>query len=453
MRLWLFLACTADKLAEDDTGAGADSAVIHDSALLDDTGVAPWSPLQTDAGWTSADHGYGTGLGFADIDGDGDADLVVAYGNDMSPGPLAVYTNQGGVLESRASWISATDHYYGQLSVGDVDGDGAADVLVSRYLSDLGWESGGGVQLFLNLGGALEDTPSWEAIGFFSFANALGDVDGDGDLDLVATGGESYGEIPEPTRLFLNDGAGDFGAAPAWLTEPSYSYDASFADFDGNGRLDLALARHGDGHAIWLNEGGTFPIAPSWEATGGVFEGNTLDWGDLDGDGQLDLVVSDNDQLGGDGVVRAWCGPDFTLCWTSQDPPGMQSAVSLEDVDGDGDLDLAAGAWWGPARLYKNVDGALEPEPSWTATPGDPVVEAFDWEDLDGSDQDIAVIEGEGLLRIPGRGRVLSVSGGCAAGGWASGPGTVTVTYLAGGHRDLAVSNWDPDMGNYLYGR
>lgn len=453
MTLWILLACAGDKADTAPDDSAAPDSPADDSAAPDDTGDAAGPPLQPEPAWTSQDRGYGTGLGFADLDADGDADVVIAYGNDMSPGPLAVYLNDGGALPETASWTSAAEHYFGHLSVGDVDGDGQVDVVVSRYLSDLGWDEGGGVQLYRNVGGQLEPSPSWEAEGFYSFANALGDVDGDGDLDLVATAGESYSHIDEPTRLFLNDGAGDFGDEPVWQGPSGYAYDAAFADLDADGRLDLALARHGEGHAVWLNQGGTYDEAPSWQATDGEFEGNTLDWGDIDGDGALDLVVSDNNQLGGDGVLRAWCGPALSLCWTSQDRPAMQSAVSLEDVDGDGDLDLAAGAWWGAARIYENQGGALSAEPVWVASPDDPVVEAFDWEDLDLSHAVEAEITGEGLVQIPGRGRVLSVEGGCASGGWASGPGELTVRYLAGGARDLAVSNWDPAMGNYVYGR
>ena len=65
----------------------------------------------------------------------------------------------------------------------------------------------GGVQVFLNAEGALESEPFWEEHGFFTFSSALGDIDGDGDLDLAVAAGEAYYNEPESSLLFCNDQA------------------------------------------------------------------------------------------------------------------------------------------------------------------------------------------------------------------------------------------------------
>jgi len=429
--MWLLWACVAPSSDSGDSG---------------DTGPASseaWPGLATSAAWRSAESGYATGLGVSDVDGDGDGDVVVAYGNDMVPGPLAIYENEQGVLGETAAWTSEAHHYFGQLSIGDVDGDGADDLVVSRYVGDEGrFDEPGGVQLWLGANDGFE--LAWEDDGFYSFSCALGDVDGDGDLDLAVAVGEAYDNEPDRSRVY----AWDAGFALVWETEgPRHSYDVGWTDPDGDGDLDLVFASVGSPHALYENDGG-LSDAPVWEADGERFGGNTLDIGDLDGDGLVDLVISENEDLGGSGLVRGWCGPALSPCFTSGDGADLQSAVRLEDVDGDGDLDLAAGAWWGAVRLYENEAG-LVATPRWTSEEDAIVAEALAFEDLDGGEE--VVIEGHGLLRVPGR--VVSVEGGVAAEGWASGPGSLTVRYLASTDKDLLVTDWSLDGGNLAYGR
>ncbi len=403
--------------------------------------------LSATAVWESQGRGYATGMGFLDLDGDGDAELVVADGNDMQPGHLRLHASEDGGLSEAVTWQSAETHYFGHLSIGDVNGDGLEDVAVSRYLSDEGFSAPGGVSIYLSDGTGL--VAGFEAEGFSTFACALGDMDRDGDLDLAVAVGEPYFSAPDVSRVYANDGTGGFTLV--WTTEAArHSMDVSWADLDGDGWLDLLFANHGSPHAVYYGDGaGALDDEPGWEADGEGFEGNSLDWGDLSGDGLLDVVISDNNQQDGDGLVRAWCGPDLTLCWRSGDAPAAQSAVSLEDVDADGDLDLVAGSWWGPVRLYDN-DGGLSAQPIWHGAE-ELVVEALAWEDVDGSDAGVVTVRGVGLVALPGR--PLSVTGGVAAGGWLSGPGRVSAEVVVSPLRDLAVSDWDPERGERLYGR
>lgn len=453
--LLLLLAC--------NSGDGSDSLPTDDTA--DDTGAASvdtaegrflWTALSPTPSWTADVSGFGTGLGWIDVDQDGDDDLIVAYGNDMSPGPLRLYLNLDGALDPEPAWRSEDDHYYGHLSVGDVNGDGWPDVAVSRFLGDGRFGDLGGVEVFLNDAGALQERPAWEsAEAFYSFSCALGDVDNDGDLDLAAASGEAYQGDPDYTRVFLNDGQGGFGEAAAWTEDrPRHGFDVAWADFNEDGWLDLVVANNGSAHALYLNEGGALAASPAWEAEGEPerFEGNSLDWGDVDGDGWLDLVVSDNNQLGGAGTVSLYCGPTLERCWESADPPAYQSAVSLEDFDGDGLPELFAGAWWGPVRRYDNVGGQLSAEPDWESATNN-VIEAFAWSDVDRSHLMGASWTGYDLQRVPGRARVLSVQGGVAGDGYISGPGVWVAEVLQPAPRDLAVSNWDREVGDHVFER
>jgi len=443
---WLLFACNGSDVQTDDSGETA-----TDSAEP----IVASGPLQDTPTWESFENGVGTGMAWADLNNDGFSELIVAYGNDIQRGPIAVYENTAGYLDEHLAWQSDSLHFYGHLDVGDLNGDGWVDVVVSRFIGDSGFGEPGGVQVFLNQGGVLSSEPSWEAPdSFFSFSCALGDVDRDGDLDLAVAVGEPYYNNPGRSLLYLNDGKANFGT-PVWNTEVDrHSMDVAWSDFDGDGWLDLVFANVGSPPVLFNNLGGSLADEPAWEAVGTPesFESNSIEWGDVDGDGQLDLVVSENKQLGGSGSVSLYCGAEWELCWQSEDDPAYQSALSLEDVDNDGDLDLFSGSWWGAVRFYENNQGVLERQPSWTSSTST-VIEAFSWEDIDGSDTTEAEMTGEFLVAVPGRARVTSVEGGTAAGGWVSGPGELRFTYTSSSEKDLAVSNWDREIGNQIYSR
>ena len=437
------LACGAGVQTGDTVDTGTTQVV--DTATNDET------TLQSSYGWISGETGVATGSAFADLDGDGYAELIVSYGNDVQRGPIAIHDNVEGELTQNAVWLSEEFHYYGMIDTGDVNGDGLIDVVASVFLGDDGFSEPGGVQLFLNDGEWLESTPSWEYSGVYSFSSALGDVDLDGDLDLAVAVGEAYYNEPGRSLLFENGGSGNFGDEPAWSTEADrHSFDVVWSDFNDDGMLDLLFANSGSGHTIYINTGGLPGSSPWWTASGDSesFEGNSATFGDVNGDGVVDAVVSDNMQLGGVGLVRGWCGPSFDLCWESGDTPAYQSAVAFEDTDGDGDQDLVAGSWWGTARVYARRGGSLDTTPSWFSDDSI-VVESFAFEDIDGSDLATDVVSGTGLLRVPGR--PLTISGGVYAGGWASGPGEVEVTYAIPYKRDLFIANWENHAGNPIY--
>ncbi len=188
----------------------------------------------------------------------------------------------------------------------------------------------------------LPSRPTWESEErFYSFSVALGDIDLDGDLDLAVAVGEPYFYAPGPNLLYRNAG-GVFEEPPVWQASAArHSMDVAFFDADGDGWLDLAFANEAAAHTIYLNSGDGLPgTDPGWEADSGPFEGNTLDFGDVDGDDHLDLVVSDSNYwLGGRGTVSLFCGPLFGRCWESEDPPGYQSAVALDLLVSDGTPD------------------------------------------------------------------------------------------------------------------
>ena len=103
-------------------------------------------------------------------------------------------------------------------------------------------------------------------------AVALGDVDGDGDLDLLC------GNSNQSNTLYLNEG-GTFGITPVWLSTPLNSTrDVVLGDVDGDGDLDLLCGNYNQSNTLYLNEGGSLATIPSWSSGPGT-ERSASPWG------------------------------------------------------------------------------------------------------------------------------------------------------------------------------
>lgn len=182
---------------------------------------------------------------------------------------------------------------------------------------------------------------------------AAGDADGDGDLDLALA------MEFEPKVLLLNDGAGKFSDASAQLPAAVHdSEDVAFADFDGDGDLDLVFVSEDDRtDELYLNDGsGRYRDASERLATDDVTNGLILL--DLDADGRMDVLTAN---IGperalisdGQGGFR-----DETAARWPQQGESRTQALETGDVDGDGDLDVIA-ANEGQNQLYLNEGGRL----------------------------------------------------------------------------------------------
>jgi len=315
--------------------------------LLDNTRNAVY-PSTPD--WVSDSPDYSTGAALADFNRDGWLDLVVSDGNDMGFGYIRIYLNDGsGHLSTSASWQSGDRGYNGHLDVADVNGDGWPDVAVSY----LGTSSTYGpiARVYLNNNGVLSSTPDWTStiIGN-AFGVDFGDVNNDGRPDLAIATGNPYGPNRFHTYLYMNTD-GTYGSTPSWQSDDQNIYSGVlWVDADDDGWLDLAGIGYQEQTQIYRNLGGELETTASWHTTDSANQfGIMLTAGDVTADGVRDLFSTDNTQLGGTGWFKQYSGLPTGFFETT--PPwyysgGMGSAVALADVNGDGALDLATGAWW-----------------------------------------------------------------------------------------------------------
>ena len=215
---------------------------------------------------------------------DGDLDMVVPSSG--GGGTITVYPNNGSGTFTLALAINgpATNAVY--TALGDVDNDGDLDFAVADYSA--------GVVVGLNNGTGLVFATSNVAVGANPNAVVLADLNGDGALDL-ATANEGIANLS--VRPNLNTGLGTFGAGSN-VAVPATTSGLAAGDMDADGDLDLvAGARAGTGFYLRLNDGtGTFSGSGGSAAPSSIFY---LALADLDNDGDLDLAGANRGGTGG----------------------------------------------------------------------------------------------------------------------------------------------------------
>ncbi len=237
--------------------------------------------------WSNNRRTYG--VRWADLNGDKKLDLV-AVGDSVDGvnlGLTYLYTQNGGGFVDLGDPVPSA-YQYVRLAVGDFDGDGDIDVVASTNSLNADCP----VRLHRNNGAGVLTTPGDCLSLSATAALGAGDFDNDGDLDLA------IGLFPNTIQVLRNNGAGVFPTA--LLVDDNVSflpYDFAWGDYDGNGYMDLAAAFPLQKEArIYRNLGGAVfdtPLEPF--RTAQFLSPLAVDWGDFSGDGVLDLVVADEE--------------------------------------------------------------------------------------------------------------------------------------------------------------
>lgn len=386
------VATTADNAT--DVAAGdldGDGDIDLASASITDNTIAWYENTAGDASaWTPTDITAlamgATSVAIGDIDGDGDMDLATASQNDDR---IAWLENSAG---DASSWtpdsINVTADNAQSVAIGDLDGDGDLDLASASYSDDtVAWYENSG------------DGSSWTPADITTTADGaqsvtIADLDVDGDLDVA-----SASDLDDTVAWYENT-AGD---ASTWVaTDATTAADEAQAvtdgDLDGDGDPDLAAASQADDTLSWVENELPARNQPSWEPFT-INSQNGLDptmttLVDLDGDGDLDAVnvesANDNalwiENLNGDGT--AWLSADL---FTTADQPIW---ITPGDIDSDGDADLVVGHFNGKEVTWYENTGNFSSWPATTVLAGTASIRQIAAADLDGDgDVDLASTE------------------------------------------------------------
>jgi hypothetical protein len=268
-----------------------------------------------------------------DLDADGALDLTIV---NEDTADLRVFRGRGdGRFQDFLRPTAAVGPRASPSETADFDLDGRADAAVANVDADT-------VSILLGRGDGTFAPARSLAVGRFPRGVAVLDADGDGDVDLAVAQARSSN-----VTVLLNDGAGQLGQPSTFDGGVDGEWGLAAADFTGDGRVDLVVGGQDHQVRVLRSEGDRFTAMAPADAGGEVWMITT---GDVNGDGFADVATANSSSNNGavllgdgrGGLRRAGTygvGP-FTL------------ATDLADLDGDGDLDWVLSSYGGSWTVF-----------------------------------------------------------------------------------------------------
>ena len=272
-----------------------------------------------------------------DLDGDGDLDVAVANGRHWPQQNFLLFNQVAGRFNvQRPLGTDLGTSYATELA--DLDGDGDLDIAVGNDMA--------ANQVFINDGrGHFVVGPEFGSLSSVR-GLTLADVDGDNDVDVLAT---SRGR---PNQIYLNDGRSNFSVGIPFGEADDSTIDVAVGDLDGDGDLDFALANRDRQQNVCVFNDGELTFDRRVPFGSGSDETRALAIGDMNGDGKLDLVAGNIGQRNAVFFADGGTWKDVSAFGRAD---GRTYALSLADLDNDQDLDVVVGNVGQPNAAFLNA--------------------------------------------------------------------------------------------------
>ncbi len=333
-----------DRDGDLDVVAGTATPAFDSGALLWFDSDGSYPPVFTERAITTG--GAVQSVSVGDVDNDGDGDILSSNRTDNA---LYVYENRLCAVGFPDRFVASSEAMGADaVHAADLTGNGAPDIVVASLLSTTR-----GITWFANDGSTIptltEADLALDASGNRPQSVSSGDIDGDGDLDVLAAS-----EVGNWIRWYENDGSGSPSFTPHDVTLTMFNArDVIAADVDNDGDMDVIGASSTENKVSWFeNNGETMPTFTEHVVTRSAIGAWSVFAGDIDLDGDIDIASASIN----DGRI-VWYANDGSMppIWTATNvfTPAVNvipAAIDVigADLDQDGDIDLVA------ASVYKD---------------------------------------------------------------------------------------------------